>query len=235
MKVGRMARMPIPGSDDNVWGSVLNDFLSQVHDSQGLLKANSVGTAQIQDNAITSSQLDTTALTKADVGLGNVDNTSDASKPVSTAVQVALDTKEPAITTGTSTQYYRGDKTFQPLNQDAVPDGTTNKAYTATEKARLANTTGTNTGDQDLSGYVPTSRTINGHALNTDISITKTDVGLANVDNTSDADKPVSTATQTALGLKANTADLGAKILLIDNVSSLPAGTPAGVIVVVKS
>jgi hypothetical protein len=34
--------------------------------------------------------------------------------------------------------------------------------------------------------------------------ITKTAVGLSNVDNTSDADKPVSTATQTALNLKAN-------------------------------
>jgi hypothetical protein len=33
---------------------------------------------------------------------------------------------------------------------------------------------------------------------------TKATVGLANVDNTSDANKPVSTATQTALGLKAN-------------------------------
>jgi hypothetical protein len=35
--------------------------------------------------------------------------------------------------------------------------------------------------------------------------ITKTQIGLANVDNTTDANKPVSTATQTALDLKANT------------------------------
>lgn len=34
-------------------------------------------------------------LTKADVGLANVDNTSDASKPVSTATQTALDAKVP--------------------------------------------------------------------------------------------------------------------------------------------
>jgi len=37
-------------------------------------------------------------------------------------------------------------------------------------------------------------------------ALTKTSVGLANVDNTSDANKPVSTATQTALDLKANLA-----------------------------
>lgn len=38
------------------------------------------------------------------------------------------------------------------------------------------------------------------------VVLTKTDVGLANVDNTSDVNKPVSTATQTALNLKANLA-----------------------------
>jgi hypothetical protein len=37
--------------------------------------------------------------------------------------------------------------------------------------------------------------------------ITKSMVGLGNVDNTSDANKPISTATQTALNLKFNTAD----------------------------
>ena len=39
------------------------------------------------------------------------------------------------------------------------------------------------------------------------ITLTKSDVGLANVDNTTDANKPISTATQTALNLKANLAD----------------------------
>lgn len=42
--------------------------------------------------------------------------------------------------------------------------------------------------------YVPTSRTINSHALTADITITKSDLGLASVDNTSDINKPVSTA-----------------------------------------
>lgn len=39
-------------------------------------------------------------------------------------------------------------------------------------------------------------------------SVTASDVGLGNVDNTSDADKPVSTATQTLLDLKAEISDL---------------------------
>lgn len=32
------ARLPIPGSDDGTWGQILNDFLSQVHNSDGTLK-----------------------------------------------------------------------------------------------------------------------------------------------------------------------------------------------------
>lgn len=55
------------------------------------------------------------ALAKGDVGLGNVDNTSDANKPVSTAQQTALNAKENSITAGTSSQYWRGDKTWQTL------------------------------------------------------------------------------------------------------------------------
>src|SRR5688500_17262565 len=40
--------------------------------------------------------------------------------------------------------------------------------------------------------------------LKTSLGLTKSDVGLGNVDNTSDASKPISTATQTALDLKAS-------------------------------
>jgi hypothetical protein len=45
--------------------------------------------------------------------------------------------------------------------------------------------------------------------------ITKDMVGLGNVDNTSDASKPVSTATQTALDLKANSSDVYTKAQVI--------------------
>jgi hypothetical protein len=52
-----------------------------------------------------------------------------------------------------------------------------------------------------------TNKTLTSPVINTPTGITKTDIGLANVDNTSDANKPVSTATQTALDLKANLAN----------------------------
>src|SRR5260370_6119788 len=51
---------------------------------------------------------------------------------------------------------------------------------------------------------VPGSRTVNGHPLSADVMVTSSDVGLGNANNTSDANKPVSTATQTALDAKQN-------------------------------
>ena len=56
-------------------------------------------------------------------------------------------------------------------------------------------------------GGVAGVSTVNGRSG--DVTLDKTDVALSNVDNTSDANKPVSTATQTALNLKVNTSALG--------------------------
>lgn len=59
---------------------------------------------------------------------------------------------------------------------------------------------------EDLQSLVPKTRTINGHDLSVDFAFTKSDIGLGNVDNTADANKPVSAAQQAALNLKANLA-----------------------------
>ncbi len=42
-----MSRLPTPGSDNGVWGDVLNDFLLVSHSSDGTLKSGSVGDTQI--------------------------------------------------------------------------------------------------------------------------------------------------------------------------------------------
>lgn len=49
---------------------------------------------------------------------------------------------------------------------------------------------------------VPDTRTVNGHTLDADVTVTKDDVGLPLADNTSDANKPISSATQAALNVK---------------------------------
>ena len=222
-----MARLPEPGGDSGQWGDLLNDYLSIAHNSDGTIKNGAISNASIQNNAITVAKIATTGtptsgqtltydgtdlswttvsgsgsvpdanastkglvqltgdfggtaasptvpglagkeatvnpgttaqyyrgdkswqtLDKTAVDLANVDNTSDSSKPISTATQTALDGKQASITPGTTTDYYRGDKTWQSLNKYAV--------------------------------------------------------NLGNVDDTSDLDKPISTAVQAALNNKAS-------------------------------
>jgi len=50
-----------------------------------------------------------------------------------------------------------------------------------------------------LAGKVPTTRTVNGHALTGDVTVSKSDVGLGSVDDTDDASKPVSTLQAAAI------------------------------------
>ena len=57
-----------------------------------------------------------------------------------------------------------------------------------------------------LSDYVPKTRKVNNKALTGDISLDKSDVGLGNVDNTSDTNKPVSAAQADAIALAKNQA-----------------------------
>jgi Major tropism determinant N-terminal domain len=142
-------------------------------------------------------------LSKTDVGLSNVDNTADTAKPVSTAQQTALNAKENTIAAGTISQYYRGDKTWATQDKASVGlanvDNTSdiNKPVSTAQQAALNGKENTIAAGL-ISQYYRGDKT---WATND-----KASVGLANVDNTSDASKPVSTAQQTALNLKANLA-----------------------------
>ena len=79
-------------------------------------------------------------------------------------------------------------------NSDNITEGTTKLLLTPAERIKISNAltsiVGSNHSDLNLNDGT------NPHGT------TKTDVGLGNVDNTSDANKPVSTAQQTALNLK---------------------------------
>jgi hypothetical protein len=267
-------------------------------------------------------------VTKSHVGLGNVDNTSDDNKPVSTATQTALNLKadtsaitelaqdavNSAIVAGTgldkayndeantitldidstvatkafaaqlltnatkSNIVITGDETGITITAengvadsttDSLTEGSTNKYFTDERaqdavgnavgtglsyndttgaisvdttaiQAKVANVTDTEIGyldgvtsaiqtqinakaaDSDLTTHTGateahgatgavvgttntqtlTNKTLTSPVINTPTGITKSDIGLANVDNTSDANKPVSTATQTALDAK---------------------------------
>jgi len=87
--------------------------------------------------------------------------------------------------------------------------------------------TGITSGQVTLAlGYTPItdSRTINGVALTSNISLTKSDIGLGNIDNISDLNKPISTATQTALNTKQNTLVSGTNIKTLNGNTLLGSG-----------
>lgn len=101
-----------------------------------------------------STTLHSHTVTKSDVGLGNVDNTSDTSKPVSTAQQTALDTKvdqNVAITGATKTKVTYDSKGLVTAGADAttadIADSTNKRYVTDANATVISNTSGTNTGD----------------------------------------------------------------------------------------
>ena len=135
---------------------------------------------------------------------------------------IARDSEIPSLT-GYATETYVGTAisnlvdaapaTLNTLNELAAALGDdANYASTISTalglKAPLASPTFTGTvtipSGASISGFAPlASPTFTG----TVAGVTSTHVGLGNVDNTSDANKPVSTATQTALDLKLNLSD----------------------------
>jgi hypothetical protein len=252
------------------------------------------------------------SLAKGDVGLGNVDNTADADKPISSATQSALNAKQATLVSGTNIKTINGDSLLGSGNitisgGGGISDGdkgditvsasgatwtidngvvTDAKLSTGIDAAKLADGSVSNTEFQYLNGVTSAIQTQldgkvdenaaitgatktkitydakglvtagddlaaadlpsgidatkigNGSVTNAefqylnsvtsdiqgqfndrvlkseftdhvdDVSnphdVTKAQVGLGNVDNTSDANKPVSTATQTALDTKTN-------------------------------
>lgn len=96
-------------------------------------------------------------VSKGDVGLGNVDNTSDASKPISTAVTAAL-TSKLNIPTGSTSQVMLGDGSLAsipvvPSTTDSLAEGTTHLYYT---DARAAASGGKGvSGTTVKTGYFP--------------------------------------------------------------------------------
>ena len=158
-----------------------------------------VGTTETQNltnKTLNSPIINTpTGITKSDVGLSNVDNTADSAKPVSTAAQSALDLKAPLASptfTGTVT-LPAGTVTSGMIADGAIVDSDiSGAAAIATSKISGLDTA------LDLKAPLA-SPTFTG----TVSGITKSMVGLGSVDNTTDAEKPVSTAAQSALDLKA--------------------------------
>ena len=162
-------------------------------------------------------------LTKNSVGLGNVDNTSDIDKPVSTAQAAAINIIQEELNTHiiddsnphkvTKTQVGLSEvvntKDTDIPTKDSADKFTSGGAYTLKTELESSLSTAVeelNTSISELeSGLTEADTTLteslNAHKsdVNNPHNVTKLQVGLGNVDNTSDLNKPISTATQEAL------------------------------------
>lgn len=160
-------------------------------------------------------------LNKEDIGLANVDNTSDADKPISTATQAALNLKVDKVSgKGLSTNDYTdADKTklagIAPGAQVNVLEGVKVNGVALTPTDKIVDVTvPTDTADltngADFATMTEVTTAVSPKADASDLTahtgnrsnphgVTKSQIGLGNVDNTSDAKKPISEAMQSAL------------------------------------
>jgi hypothetical protein len=105
---------------------------------------------EVSPSVVTSvnGQTAVVVLAKTDVGLGNVDNTSDTAKPVSTAQQTALDLKQPLATVYqhrpwvAGATYKAGEAATSPQGDLLIrkSDGTSRSLFDSTEQALWAST-----------------------------------------------------------------------------------------------
>jgi hypothetical protein len=166
----------------------------------------------------------TPADAKQNLGLGNVDNTKDADKPVSNAVKTALDAKinltEKAAVNGVATLDGSGkipvgqipalsfssvDVVDTQAKMLALPAAVVGSTVIRTDQSKsyvLRTLPSSVLGNwvEILTPSTSLVQSVNGQIGA--VTIAKADLGLSNVENTSDANKPVSTATATALNGK---------------------------------
>ncbi|MGF6139027.1 gp53-like domain-containing protein [Pseudomonas laurylsulfatiphila] len=167
----------------------------------------------------------TLAALEAAIGTTNVDNTSDMNKPVSTAQQTEINTKADkgansditsitGLTTalsvlqgGTGVTTLAALKSALALNLVNNTSDVSKPVSTAQQTAIDAKANkGANSDITSITGLTTALSVAQGGTGVTTLAALEVAIGTTNVDNTSDVNKPVSTAQQTALDLKANLA-----------------------------
>ena len=197
--------------------TLVNGKIRLAGDLTGTADSPTIATGAITDVKVAS------GINPTKVGLGNVNNTTDALKPISNATQAALDLKAGiaslALKAPLDAPSFTGivsgiTKSMIGLaNVDNTTDllkPISNATQTALDlkASNVALALKANTSDLNLKADISdlnlkapiASPTFTG----TVSGITKSMVGLANADNTTDLLKPISSATQTALNLKAS-------------------------------
>lgn len=185
-----MARLPVSGSDNGAWGNILNDFLLQSHQPDGTIKNDAITSAQLADGAVTNAKLDPAVQAKVNAAAPTSNPTFTGSVTVPT----------PINPTDAATKTYV---------DTAAAAGTPDASNSVKGKIQLTGDLGGTANSPTVPGLAAKEPSITAGTTNQYYrgdkswqTLDKATVGLGNVDNTSDASKPVSTLQQTALDLK---------------------------------
>jgi len=214
-----MTRLPQIGGDKGNWGEILNDFLSQSHNLDGSLKAASIPESALSNDlqakinaAVSGTAPDASASTKGIVRLtGDLSGTADSPSVTAGAItnahinasaaiaqskiaNLTSDLASKASTADLSTGLAAKANTAHSHTASQISDSTATgrSVLMATDAATARTAIGAGTSNLALGTTSTTAKA-------GDYTPTKVDVGLGNVDNTSDLNKPVSTAQAAAI------------------------------------
>ncbi len=188
-----MARLPIPGSDKGTWGEVLNSFLAVEHNYDGtLLSTGTLSSYATKNNPMFTGVVTvpapvspTDAVTKAYVDNIAINGAPDADATTKGKIQLAGDLSGTAASPAIANDAVTNVKVSASANIDQSKINGLTASLSGKESIISAGTTGQYfRGDKSWQ------------------SLDKSAVGLGNVDNTSDLNKPVSTAQQAAIDAK---------------------------------
>ena len=186
----------------------------------------------IADTALLALKSEVNAITTGTLGIGNVDNTSDADKPVSTAQATAISGAVSDHNAETENVHGIAD-TAELVTQtqltNAISGATVDQSAlaglgldwnSATDKFDIESTHITAATQTALDLKAPLA---NPTFTGTVAGVTKAHVGLGNVDNTADSAKPVSTAQATAIATAKSEAIADATAQVNAVIASAPA------------